>query len=189
MPSKPKNRASQKRPSREKPNSRYFRDYFVEHLKSVKKDNDIDGVIEKRFFVDREHFFEPEATTDLPNYFSQAGLDYTAPGHWQYLLIALTNAVHREHGGRRRFTPEDNKRFRRGIVNLKRKHPSAKGPELCRMWADQERASGRRPADSESVRTSRLQPLLKKGRERVANGVASSEERRFVEAMRRNRKV
>jgi hypothetical protein len=184
MPDKPKRPiAPRKRLPKKRPNSRNFRDYFIEHLKAVRKDNEIDGALDRRFSVDPKHFFEPEATTDLPDYFKQSGLDYTAPGHWQYLLVALTNAVHREHAGRKATTPDQNKRFRRGIVRLKLKNPSAKGRELCAMWANEERAKGRSPAHPESLRTSRLQPLLKEARERVANGTASMEEHRFVRAL------
>jgi hypothetical protein len=172
-----------KKPSNKKPNSRTFRDYFLKHLEFVKEDNELDGEMDRAFFVDSELFLQPEATTDLPEYFKRAGLDYTAPGHWQYLLIALTNAVHREHAGRKPTTPEEEKRFRRGIVMLKLKNPPAKGRELCRMWAEMEQAIGRHPADPESLRTTWLQPLLKKARERVANGTASKEERRFVQAL------
>ncbi|MCK1326327.1 hypothetical protein IVA94_36795 [Bradyrhizobium sp. 156] len=147
--------------SKRKPDSRNFREFFLQHLRFLKEDNEIDGVISRKFSVDPKSFFEPEATTDLPQYFELAGLDYTAPGHWQYLLIALANAIHLQHAGNKPTTPDEDKKFRRAIIKLKAQHPTARGGELCAMWAEQERAKGRRPADPESLRTSRLQPLLK----------------------------
>src|SRR4051794_11617666 len=74
-----------------KPHSRNFRAELYEFLDDVKKE------IEGGEQFGREFEADPKAIDDdcavgLRDMFNRAGLDITAPGHWQFMLVAVVNA-------------------------------------------------------------------------------------------------
>jgi hypothetical protein len=156
--------------------SRKFRELFLEFLDELREDNERDGGPD-RSFSDAPPLDEV-STTDLQEYFDRAGLDVSSPGHWQFLLVALTNAVHLERPGTKAFTREENNAFLRDIAELKKKHDVAR-PKLCERWVDEERAAGRYPSTPGSSKT-RLQDLLAILRELKAEGKATPDEIKWL---------
>ena len=152
--------------------SRIFRELFLEFLDEIREDNERDGGPD-RSFSDHPPLDE-DSTTDLQEYFDRAGLDISAPGHWQFLLVALTNAVHLEQPGNKAFTREENNEFLRDIAELKKQHDVGR-LKLCEMWVNKERSAGRHPSTPGSCKT-RLQNLLATLRTLKAEGKATPDE-------------
>ena len=137
--------------------SRHFRELFLEFLDVVREDVD-DGESPFREFHGDPNSLDDDCTTDLESYFDRAGLEVESPGHWQFLLVALVNHVHREQRGNKAFPKNENNDFLRDIAALKKQHNVGR-LKLCEMWVDNERAAGRYPGSSGTNRT-RLQDSL-----------------------------
>lgn len=154
--------------------SRHFREEFLEFLDIVRSDVENGADFDRDFGVDTEIIFDPDLTTDLGSYFKRSMLDYKAPGHWQFLFVALTNFVHLQQRGNKPFTRSENDDFLRDMAKFKQQHDVGR-TKLCEMWVDKERSEGRHPGTS-TTNTTRLQNLLRTLRILKEEGKATPEE-------------
>jgi hypothetical protein len=80
-------------PGKKKQHSRSFREEHWQFLDQVRKDYLEDGEEPIREFDPTVP--EDEIAAGLAQMFERAGLDPTAPGHWQFMLVAVVNAYGR----------------------------------------------------------------------------------------------
>ena len=154
-----------------KQHSRNFREELFEFLDDVKKD------IEAGDEWPRE--FDPGSPDDdsavaLEQLFVRSGLDITAPGHWQFMLVAVLNA-YGENWTRvfTDWTEGDKNQFLREIAEQRIEGENNSRLKLCERLHNSKPKEY--PATPESLRI-QLQNILREKRDRVANGTATEED-------------
>lgn len=152
-----------------KPHSRYFRDELREFLDLIKTE------IEEGETFAREFESDPKAIDDdcavgLSNMFERAGLDITAPGHWQFMLVAVVNAYGKTWTRvTTDWTESDKSELLRGAAAQRIEGANNSRLELCRRLQETDRNSY--PMDADTMRK-QLQAILKEKRSRLATGTA-----------------
>jgi hypothetical protein len=156
-----------------KPHSRYFREELYEFLDFIK--SEIEGG--ERF--EREFEADPKAIDDdcavgLINMFNRSGLDITAPGHWQFMLVAVVNAYGKNWTRViTDWTECQKNQFAREAAEQRIEGENNSRLELCKRLKEKDGKSY--PMDAETLRK-QLQAILKEKRERVDDGTADDED-------------
>lgn len=161
------------RGGQQKPHSRHFRDELWDFLDFIKKE------IEAGETFDREFESDPKAIDDdcavgLSSMFERAGLDITAPGHWQFMLVAVVNAYGKSWTRVvTDWTESDKNELLRRAAAQRIDGENLSRLELCKRLQEKDRNSY--PMDAETMRK-QLQAILKEKRLRVAAGTARDED-------------
>lgn len=160
-----------KRADESAPKNRYNREELMEVLDDLRED------IEKGETFHRE--FSPELPDDgdlapgLAELFQRSGLDPTAPGHWQLLLLTISNAMHPNWEGPKLKWAVRKEMFMDRIAELRQERPASKRYDLCEEFK-KERPGEHWPS-AESLRL-KVQEFLGIARDhRDANEASESE--------------
>jgi hypothetical protein len=160
--------------------SRNFREELFEFLVDVRRDI-ADGAEFHRDFKphtmpnpDDDFEADTDAEPGLYELFERSGLDISAPGHWQFLLIAMLNAMGPDWTRIiTDWTETEKNRFLLDVLDQRSKGPKANREELCERLKLEK--PGEYAATAGSLRV-QLQLILKEKRDRVAKGTATDEE-------------
>lgn len=155
-----------------KQHSRNFREELFEFLDDVKRGIEDGDEWEREF----NHPNEPddESEQGLAELFNRSGLDITAPGHWQFLLVAVLNA-YGENWTRvfTDWTEGEKNRFLWAVLEQRSEGEKAGRLMLCQRLIQKQPKDYR--MDGESLRV-QLQNILKEKRDRAANETATDED-------------
>lgn len=165
MTKKPLKKASEG-PKRQ--HSRNFREELFEFLDDVKRDGD---EWQPEF---SPHIPDEDSAPGLVEMFDRAGLDINAPGHWQFMLVAVVNA-YANYWTRmtRDWTESDKNQFLRDVAAQRIEGENNRRGLLCERLHNSK--PNDYPATGESLRI-QLQEILREKRDRVASGRASEED-------------
>jgi hypothetical protein len=117
---------------------------------------------------------DDETAPGLQPLFDMAGLEIESPGHWQVLLISLSNAIFPEGVGRRILWPLVRVEFMNRLCDLARASPDKIQIELCKLFKAERTADEYWPT-AESLRQ-QLQKFLRECRDLAAGNKASEQE-------------
>lgn len=156
-----------------RPHSRYFRDELKEFLGFIRSEIEGGEQFNREFEADPKAI-DDDCAVELEAMFNRAGLDITAPGHWQFMLVAVVNA----YGNNwtrvtTDWTESQKNRALRDIANQRIEGENNTRLRLCERLIEKDRKSY--PMDPETLRK-QLQAILKEKRERAAAGRADEED-------------
>ena len=152
--------------------NRYSRDDFLALLKDIK--NDIAGGdgYEREF---KPYVHDEDEAPGLLELFVQSGLDITAPGHWQHLLVAISNAIHDNWSGPTIvWTDSIKNMFMQRMSELERENTGLARLKLCEMFKNEMPQHEHWP--SAGTLRDKFQKILKEKRTLVSEGKATDEE-------------
>jgi hypothetical protein len=160
--------------------SRNFRKRLSEFLIEFKEDTAEIENHPREFDDDPRSSTDPDCTGDLAALFAKSGLDPTAPGHWQLLLVAVVNfATLQERGPDPKWTTEAKQKFLREMYELKRKYPEMSRTKLCE--ALKKKHANKEPyfGTADSLRT-KFQLFLQEWRDESRAGQADPKVNRWI---------
>lgn len=156
-----------------KSHSRHFRDELDEFLADVKKDIDGGAQFEREFEADPKAI-DDDCAVGLIAMFDKAGLDITAPGHWQFMLVAVVNAYGKNWTRvTTDWTESQRNRLLREAAEQRIEGENNSRLRLCERLIEKDRTSY--PMDAETLRK-QLQEILAEKRERVIAGTSNEED-------------
>jgi hypothetical protein len=157
--------------------SRHFREMLQEVLSDFKDDMESDEPWSPDF--DPYADTDPDAAPGLIELFQGSGMDLRAPGHWQILLVAVLNAIHREAPGPdETWTPAKKNEFLRDMSQLRKEHRGVGILKLCEHL--REEYPKKYLATAESLRTT-FQKVLREKRDQIDRGEADPQTREWVQ--------
>ena len=161
------------------PKNRYSRDDLLALLDEVHEDIGNGATFQRTF--DPHLPDDEEVAPGLAEMFQRSGLDFTAPGHWQTLLVMISMAIHPNWDGPKMKWPVWREPFMNRIVELHQQYPDLKRIELCEKFKI-ERRSGEHWPSAETLRQ-KVQEVLRDARAHQEENRASEDELRWLRTL------
>lgn len=157
---------------------------FIEFMDIVREDFDQDDGTDEHDYVFSAHLPDHDSARRLAEMFERSGMDYRAPGHWQFMLVAMCNFFLDETPTRvaTDWTRDDKYQFLTEIAQLEAKHGKTNRLSLCKMLREQK--PKQYPADPDSLRV-QLQKILREFREDLEIDALTPKEKKLLRAFDR----
>jgi hypothetical protein len=158
------------------PKHRYNREELMAVLDDLREDVENGETFHREFSPHLPN--DSDLAPGLPELFRRSGLDPAAPGHWQLLLLTISNAIHPNWDGPKVKWVVWKEPFMNRIAELHQDNPDSKRFDLCEMFKSERRSDAHWPS-AETLRL-KVQDFLGVARDLRDKNQASENELRWL---------